>query len=288
MRTIPSICRILVLTSVFAGFGATALLAKPMTADEKAKRKKEVVATLSGTTWEVELFSMDDPKKKPIKDTVSYEHGRLKSKHFATEGYPDSNLTVTIEDDGKAIWETMQSNPDMGPVFWRGELSDKTVTGVVSRTDKAGKTEAFSIRGLQTGTFEVAPEAAPVIIEAPKEVEAPTPPPAPVDVAAVEQAAKPFDALFGKPKTSETLPEDFGKKAAAPAVKPAASAPMKKAVAEAAPMKKVEPAAAKTAVAVKTEAKAMVKTPAAATVQKETTSAAKTVKKDAEKEKWFW
>jgi len=289
MKTQNFISRFVFLSVVFASLFSSAVYAKPLTTDEKAKRKKEVIAMLSGTTWDVELFPMDDPKKKPIKDVVSYEHGRLKSKTFATEGYSESNLTVTIEDDGKAIWETMQSHESKGPIFWRGELAEKAVNGVLSRQNKDGTTEAYSLRGVQSGTFEVAPEKKPVIIEAPKEVIPPANPVAPAAVAAAPAAANALDALLGKakpaaPATTTTAVATPGSTAAvkapvAPAaVKPAVAATTPAAVQAAVPVKPVESSVKPVVAAVKTEAKAAVATVAAPVEEK----------KKEKKSKWSW
>lgn len=281
MKTQTFISRFLFLTMLFASLFGTALYAKPLTNDEKAKRKKEVVAMLSGTTWDVELFPMDDPKKKAIKDVVSFENGKLKSKTFAVEGYNDSNLTVTIEDDGKAIWETMQSHESKGPIFWRGELADKAVNGVLSRQTKEGATEAYSLRGVQSGTFEAAPVAPPVIIEAPKEV---IPPAAP----AVPEATSALDALLGKKttpavvNTAVTAPAAAKTATPAAAVKPAVAAPVKPAAA-AVPAKAADVYVKPAVAAMKTEVKAAVP-PAPA-------KAAESVMEEEKKEKkskWSW
>jgi len=289
MKTQNFISRFVFLTVLFASLFGSSLYAKPLTNDEKAKRKKEVVAMLSGTTWDVELFPMDDPKKKPIKDVVSYEHGRLKSKAFAVEGYSESNLTVTIEDDGKAIWETMQSHATKGPIFWRGELAEKTVNGVLSRQNKDGSTDAYSLRGVQSGTFEVAPEEKPVIIEAPKEVV----PPAVVPAAAVAApaAVNALDALLGKAKapaagTPAVTTAAVPAKAAVPA---AASAAVKPAVVAATPaVKSAVPVATKpvTASVQPAAVVAAVKTEAKPAVQAVADSAEK--KKKEKKSKWSW
>jgi len=296
MKTQNFISRFLFLTVLFASFCGTSLYAKPLTTDEKAKRKKEVVAMLSGTTWDVELFPMDDPKKKPIKDVVSYEHGRLKSKAFATEGYSESNLTVTIEDDGKAIWETMQSHTTKGPIFWRGELAEKTVTGVLSRQNKDGSTEAYSLRGVQSGTFVVAPEKAAVIIEAPKEVVPPAKPVVPAAAAAVPAAGNALDALLGKAKapaaptaaaTPATTPTAAPVKAAAAvpaavstAAKPIVAATPAAAVKSAVPVTPVQTGSVPAAAAVKAEVKSTVAAVAAAPAE---------AKKDEKKKsKWSW
>ncbi len=287
MKTQNFISRFVFLTVLFASLFGSSLYAKPLTNDEKAKRKKEVIAMLSGTTWDVELFPMDDPKKKPIKDVVSYEHGRLKSKAFAVEGYSESNLTVTIEDDGKAIWETMQSHATKGPIFWRGELAEKAVNGVLSRQNKDGTTDAYSLRGVQSGTFVVEPEKAPVIIQAPKEVVPPAAPAVPAVVAA-PAAANALDALLGKkapaapaaaavtPAAAKAVPAALP----AAAVKPAISTP---AVTSAVPAK---PAAAAVKAEVKTAAVAAVKTEVKPAVAATPASVEK--KEEKKKSKWSW
>jgi len=278
MKTQNFISRFLFLTVLFASLFSSSLYAKPLTTDEKAKRKKEVIAMLSGTTWDVELFPMDDPKKKQIKDVVSFENGKLKSKTFAVEGYSESNLTVTIEDDGKAIWETMQSHTAKGPIFWRGELAEKAVNGVLSRQNKDGSTEAYSLRGVQSGTFVAAPVKAPVIIQAPKEVIPPANPQVPAAVAApVAPAATPAAAKAVVPAVAAAATATA--KAVVPTTTPAAAKPVvaMPVVSNVAPAKPVETYVKPAVAAVTAEVKPAV----------EATSTTVEKKKE-KKSKWSW
>ena len=164
-------------------------------AQAKPKPTDEVNAKLDGTQWSVEWASLTGgPKAKPKKDTFSFSGPKVSSQHLSKRGYPDSNYTLTIGNDGVPVWETMQTKEGEGVVFLRGELHGSSMRGVISMHPKEGSPEDFSFSGAQAG----GPSGAAAASSQPAEAEAVSPPtPAPT---AATQAAAPTNTEPPKKK----------------------------------------------------------------------------------------
>jgi len=101
--------------------------AAPQTKDpqavEQARKLRQVKRQrLNNTSWAIEVVSMSGGK--PIKDTLIFENERFHSEQFLNQGFGESNYTLKVQEDGKAIWETMQTGTEQGEIiFWRGEIT---------------------------------------------------------------------------------------------------------------------------------------------------------------------
>ncbi len=146
-----------------AGTPATAPEPAVTPAPQRPKTPADDVRTqLDGTQWDVEIVPLGGGEKaKPKKDTLSFKGRQLSSAWLSKEGYPDSNFSLTIGDDGTVIWETMQTKEGAGVVFWRGELSGSRVQGVLSKRPVEGASEDYSFHGSEQGgkAISVSPDA---------------------------------------------------------------------------------------------------------------------------------
>lgn len=105
-----------------------------------AKKKAE----LNGTEWTVEMKPMGG-KGKAETDVISFAEDKVSSKNLSNAGYPATNFTVRLEEDGTVIWETMQTSEKDGQAFWRGDIGpDGIMRGVLSKRDTKGNTVDFN------------------------------------------------------------------------------------------------------------------------------------------------
>lgn len=140
--------------------------------EEELKKAKEL---LSRQEWTIYLMSLSDKQAKIKNDTLTFAEGKAASKELSGKGYPQTNYTLTLQDDGAIVWETMQSNEKEDVVFWRGELKDGVMRGIVSIHPKDGKnnqdysfsTEAPVIPEEKIGSGKVE-EPQPVKVESPR------------------------------------------------------------------------------------------------------------------------
>lgn len=130
-----------------AAAGQAPVVAAPATTT-KTGPQDEVRALLDGTSWALDLMPLSGGEKaKPQKDTVSFAKTKVVSEELSKAGYPESNYSLTIGDDGVAVWETMQTKEGEGVAFWRGELHGATMRGMLSRHPTEGPAKDFSFVG---------------------------------------------------------------------------------------------------------------------------------------------
>ncbi len=163
----PTIDRAAPVPQPAAPIAAQEPAAAPAAASAKPKTPEETVrAELSGTKWLIELTPISGGGKvKPAKDSVTFDATKIGSEHMVKQGYSESNYTLTIGEDGTAVWETMQTKESEGVAFWRGEFHGDVMRGVLSKHPLKGDPEDFSFSGREEngktiGASEPAPAAA--------------------------------------------------------------------------------------------------------------------------------
>lgn len=104
-----------------------------------AKKKAE----LNGTEWNVQMKTMGT-KGKAEMDVISFAEDKVSSKNLSALGYVPTNFTVRLEEDGTVIWETMQTSEKDGMAFWRGDILDGVMRGVLSKRDKKNNALDFN------------------------------------------------------------------------------------------------------------------------------------------------
>jgi REP element-mobilizing transposase RayT len=96
---------------------------------------------LNGTEWEIRLVPISGGQQTA--DTLSFVRGKFISGKLNTSGYSASNYSLTIEDSGGVIWETMQTSPD-GTASWRGEIEQGKMRGILSLRQEGKEPQDFS------------------------------------------------------------------------------------------------------------------------------------------------
>lgn len=114
---------------------------KAVSKDEKAKQ--EAVAAkrqleekkrreIANTEWQIELTPLSGKGKKES-ETVIFKDNQVGFVSYGKKGFPATNFTLSVQDDGLVVWETMQTSEKAGIAFWRGEMPDaQTMRGIFS------------------------------------------------------------------------------------------------------------------------------------------------------------
>jgi len=107
--------------------------------EEQEKLINEKRAALNNTEWQITVTPLEQKEEKPHQDTLRFVNNQVVSENFAIEGYPATNYSLTVKQDGTVIWETMQTKIEKEEkeiTFWRGEWRDERMKGIISRQYK--------------------------------------------------------------------------------------------------------------------------------------------------------
>lgn len=142
---------------LWIGVFALALLSQPAFAELKpediAKISDEAQKTLNGFAWTLEVAPSGVKKedRKVTPDTLIFKDGKMSSEGLAKKGYGTSNYTLTVGDDGVPVFETMQRDEKEGVAFWRGELVEGKIRGVISIQEAKSSAVSFGFSGSKAG-----------------------------------------------------------------------------------------------------------------------------------------
>lgn len=110
------------------------------TSEDLATKKK---TELNGTEWNIKLTPMEG-KGKAETDVLTFADEKVGTKNLSARGYAPSGYSVRIQSDETVTWETMQISEKDGTVFWRGDVKDGAMHGVMSKRDKKENTVNYS------------------------------------------------------------------------------------------------------------------------------------------------
>jgi hypothetical protein len=99
---------------------------------------------LDATVWEVEALPVGGDKASTIFDKIRFENGRITSEYFSSRGFKTSNYSVTHQQNGLVIWETIQTASNGDTLSWRGDWQGEAMKGVASFAPANGKAQDFS------------------------------------------------------------------------------------------------------------------------------------------------
>lgn len=121
--------------------------------EEIAKISDEAQKTLNGFTWTLEVAPSGVKKedRKTTPDNLIFKDGKMSSEGLAKKGYGTSNYTLTVGDDGIPVFETMQRDEKEGVAFWRGELVEGKIRGVISIQEAKSSAVSFGFSGVKEG-----------------------------------------------------------------------------------------------------------------------------------------
>ena len=139
-------------------------------AEDQAKLLADKKAELNGHEWEMKLLPAADPKNgTPLTDTLVFKDMKFESKAMTEKGYKTTNYTISLQDGGPSVWETMQS-ADSGPsIFWRGEWEGESMKGVMSKQNADGKNEDYYFSSVSSKVVADTPKVEPSAVPAPAE-----------------------------------------------------------------------------------------------------------------------
>lgn len=103
----------------------------------------EKKAELNGSSWTVKIESQSKKGDFIGPDTLVFQNDKFRSEQAGKQDYNATNYTLTVQEQGPTIWETMQTSKKGEVCFWRGEWKDKVMSGIISRQLEKGSEEYY-------------------------------------------------------------------------------------------------------------------------------------------------
>jgi hypothetical protein len=134
------------------------------TSDNKKKEAlTQARSALNNSNWSVS-FTGDLPKGMAPTDDLTFKDNQFSSALFSGQGFCPTNFSLTMQDDGVVVFETMQTSEKDGTLFWRGELDadGKSMKGMFSHVlaDQSSQDVYFSGNKASEAAAAAAPATA--------------------------------------------------------------------------------------------------------------------------------
>lgn len=139
-----------------------------------AKTQKEMLAdarnSLENTMWKIELTEISTKTGKKMEgepDTLRFEANKISSEKMSSEGFSSTGYTVRLKgkDNEIVVWETMQTSEKEGIAFWRGQIVNEAMRGVLSWHIDEGKKRDYTFTSVAKEGISLPVEEEPVVEE---------------------------------------------------------------------------------------------------------------------------
>lgn len=112
----------------------------------KVIEKKKI--SLNGIEWEIEISPLSG-KGKANRDMIIFKDGKMEFSDLVKKGFSPTNYTLTSQDSGASVIETMQTDIKGAMVFVRGEVSAdfNAIQGIISYP-KGDRADDYSFRSV--------------------------------------------------------------------------------------------------------------------------------------------
>ncbi len=122
-----------------------AVAVKPPVVQPVQHSKPKLQDVLEGTNWQITLTPASGGASES--DTLTFSQKKFVSANLDQKKFAASNYSVRNGENGKIIWETMQTAPE-GIAVWRADISpDGTMKGVLSLRKEGLAVQDFTFRG---------------------------------------------------------------------------------------------------------------------------------------------
>lgn len=111
---------------------------------QRAALSQEALTQLNNQGWTVNLVQQGSKKPKAEIDILTFSGQGVVSQFLSAKGFGGSQFSLSIQDDGSAVWETVQRTENEDIAALRGELRGGAMNGTISIRYKNGMAETYS------------------------------------------------------------------------------------------------------------------------------------------------
>lgn len=125
--------------------GKAAEVKQPSLSDaQRAALSQEALTQLNNQSWAIKLAQQSAKKPRVEADILTFSGQGVVSQFLSARGFGGSQFSLSIQDDGAAVWETVQRSVSEDIAAWRGELRGGVMSGTLSIRYKTGMAETYS------------------------------------------------------------------------------------------------------------------------------------------------
>ena len=125
--------------------------------EEQKKQLEAAKIELNNMEWKIKLMPMSGTNAAGYEDTLLFVKNKFSSQKLESEKFPASSYTVSLKGEDVIIWETMQTSESGGLAFWRGELENNVMRGVLSMRPDEKTSMDFSFYSVERKELEPKP-----------------------------------------------------------------------------------------------------------------------------------
>lgn len=121
-------------------------IAKNVVVSQPPRRSvPKALQVLEGTTWQILITPISGGN--PDADTLTFVQKKFTSAKLSAKQFPSSNYSLRSGDNGKIVWETMQTSTE-GIALWRADIyEDGKMKGVLSLRKEGLAVQDFTFSG---------------------------------------------------------------------------------------------------------------------------------------------
>ncbi len=119
-------------------------VAPALTEAQRGAIEARALEQLDAQSWTIYLTMQGAKKPRVETDLLTFTADSVTSQNLLAKGYTGSNISLTAQEDGTTVFETVQRTEDGSMAMWRGRLSGNKLTGIVNMRSKEGQSDIYS------------------------------------------------------------------------------------------------------------------------------------------------
>ncbi|MFH1640379.1 MAG: hypothetical protein ABIA66_00275 [Candidatus Omnitrophota bacterium] len=103
-----------------------------LTPQQRQAIETSALEQFNAQTWTIYLTAQGVKKPRVETDVLTFTGSTVVSQNLSSQGYSGSNFTLSVQDDGNAVFETVQRTEGGDLALWRGTLAGNKIVGILN------------------------------------------------------------------------------------------------------------------------------------------------------------
>lgn len=103
-----------------------------LTAQQRQAMETSALEKFNAQAWTIYLTAQGVKKPRVETDVLTFSGSTVTSQNLSSLGYSGSNFTLTVQEDGNAVFETVQRTEAGDLALWKGTLAGNKIVGILN------------------------------------------------------------------------------------------------------------------------------------------------------------